>query len=148
MTVMEAVRTRLLAIAPLVALIGARAYALTFPESPTFPAVRLQQIGRTEFMGLSGSLGLYRARIQVDVVASTSDSADPYETATAVWAALHGDGHGAAATGLNGWRGDVGGSPAFRITGVLPDIGPIESFEAEELSQVRVTHDYLVWFNA
>jgi hypothetical protein len=146
MTVIGAVRTRLLAIAALTTLVGERVYALKLPESPTLPAVRLKQIGRTELMHLRGSSRIVRARIQLDAIAAETSGGDPYEDATAVWRAAHGDGFDCEnASGLNGWRGDIG-SPAFVMTGVLPGDGPIEGFDPEELNQVVVRHDYFVWF--
>jgi hypothetical protein len=148
MTVIEAVRTRLLQIDALTALVGTRIYALKLPQSPTLPAMRLQQIGREELTHLRGSTGIYRARVQVDAVTEEASGGDPYEEAHAVSDAAHGDGFDCEnASGLNGWRGDIG-SPAFTITGVLPvpSGGPREMVDPDELNQVKVMHDYFVWF--
>lgn len=147
MTVVEALRARLLSLSPVTTLVSTRVRTLAFKQSETWPAVRLIQIGKNEFMHLRGSSRVYRARIQVDAVADVRGTADPYALAHAVSDAVHGDGQYTSATGLNGWRGDIG-SPAFTITGILPDpAGPREFYDENgDERRVRVQRDYLTWF--
>lgn len=145
MTVIEAIRSRLLGVSPVTAIASTRIYPLAFPQSAIWPAVRLQLIGRVEFMHLRGSARVYRARIQVDSVVDVEASADPYAAVHALAAAVHGDGQGASATGLCGFTGDIG-SPAFQIRGILPAGGPLEFYETTEERLLRVQHDYLTWF--
>lgn len=149
MTVVEALRTRLLGLAPVTALVSTRIYPVAFPQSGAWPAVRLQLIGNVEFMHMRGSSRVNRARVQVDVVVDIEESDDWYADAHALMAAIHGDGQFEDATGLNGWRGDIGGSPPeFEITGILPDAAGPRDFpgEADEERQFRVQRDYLTWF--
>jgi hypothetical protein len=147
MTVVEAWRARLLILSPVTTLVVARIYPLAFKQGCDWPAVRLTQIGRTEFMHLRGSSRVNRARIQVDSVADVAGAADPYALAHALDAAIHGDGQYESATGMCGWRGDIG-SPAFEITGIIPDPAGEREFMDEDGDQrrVRVTRDYLTWF--
>lgn len=148
MTPVEALRARLLSLSPVTALVSTRVHSLVLRQSPTLPSVKLQQIGNVEFMHLRGSSRVCRARVQVDVYVDASQS-NPYATAHAVMSAIHGDGQYTSATGLNGWRGDIG-SPAFEVTGILPDqAGARDGYEVEgALRMVTVSRDYLVWFIA
>ena len=82
---------------------------------------------------------LVRARVQVDSVGATLADAE------AVDAAVHGDGLGDGATGLSGWTGEVAGSPPFAIAQIAP-LDARVLVDAEELNQVRVSRDYMVWF--
>lgn len=146
MTVVEAWRARLLSLTPVTNITSTRIRSLVFAQSERWPAVRLQQIGRIEFMHLTGSSHVYRARIQVDSVIAIATSATPYADAYALAEAVHGDGNGANATGMCGWKGDIG-SPAFTITGILPDgAGFRDFFEEDEPKKIRIQHDYLTWF--
>lgn len=147
MTVVEALRARALSLTPVTALASTRLYPLAFPQSCVWPAARFAQIGRTEFMHLRGSSRVNRARIQVDSVADVAGDYDPYVMAHALAAAIHGDGQYESATGLNGWRGDIG-SPAFVVTGILADpAGEREFFDEDgDQRRVRIVRDYLTWF--
>lgn len=146
MTVVEALRARAVSLSPVTTLVSTRVYALKLPQSPTLPAVKMQQIGNVEFMHLRGSSRVCRARVQVDAYVSETQS-NPYATAHAVMDAVHGDGQYTSATGLNGWRGGIG-SPAFEVTGILPDqAGARDGYEVEgALRMVTVSRDYFVWF--
>jgi hypothetical protein len=138
-TLTAAIRTRLLAQSALTALVGTRVYALVIPQQPTLPAIRLQQIGRDEPMHLRGPVTVFRARLQVDAIAYSKETAD------AVDAAIDGDGLGPDATGLKGWTGEIG-SPPFAVKAILPaDVR--EMYHPEELKQYRISRDYFVWFS-
>lgn len=144
MTVVEAVRSRLATVSALTALVSTRIYSLKLPQTPTLPAVRLQQVSEVEPMQLRGSSGLARARVQVDAYAQEGSGTDPYAQAHQVSAAAHGTFAGGAASGLNGWRGTVG-SPGFEIL-EIESAGLQEGFNPEELRQVIVSRDYFVTF--
>lgn len=136
MSVVGAVRQRLLAINAVTTLVGQRVYALVLAQGSPLPAIRLQQVGDVTFMHLRGNDRVVRARVQVDSIATT------YSSAHAVAMAAKGSFSGGSATGLMGWRGTANG---VEVVAILPD-GSREIFDAEELQQVKVTSDYLVWF--
>lgn len=149
MTVVEAIRTRLLSLSTVTSIVASRIRPVAFDQSEVWPAVRLQLIGTIEFMHMRGSSRVNRARVQVDAVVDTEAGGDWYSEAHALMSAIHGDGQFEAATGLNGWRGNIGGSPpAFEITGILPDAAGPRDFpgEAGEERRFRVQRDYLTWF--
>lgn len=137
--IVQAARTRLLAVTALTALVGPRVYTLTFPEHGIWPAVRLQQIGEVQVMHLRGTSGLVSARLQVDAVADAA-SPDPYASADAVSLAAHGDLVAGVATGLVGFAGTVG---SVVIVGILP-LDRREVYDPEERRQVMVSRDYWV----
>ena len=148
MTVVEAVRARLLSLTPVTSRVSTRIYPVVIPQSNNlWPAIKLQQIGKVEFMHLRGSSKVFRARIQVDYVVDVDTADDWYADAHAGSDAAHGDGQFESATGLCGWRGDIG-SPAFRITGIIPEAaGPREVREDDgDQRRFRVHRDYLTWF--
>lgn len=125
---------RLEAIAAVTALVSTRIYQGLFPQNPTFPAIRVQRIGENEFMHMRGTVGLFRARVQVD---SVSNAADAAGVAQAIDAAVRGDG---ATTGIIGWRGTVAG---VEVESILPaDVR--EDYDPEELRQYRVSRDVFV----
>jgi hypothetical protein len=137
MTAAEVVRDRILAVSAATGLVGARVYTDLLPQSPTLPAVRVQRIDEFESAHLRGAGGPYRARVQVDAVATTLAGA------FALDAAMHGDGAG---SGLSGWSGNTSGSPAIWVWSILP-IDVRDDYDAEELRQFRVMRDYWVRFS-
>lgn len=146
MTVVEAVRARLLSRSEVTTLVGQRVYTLLVPQNNrTWPVIRLQQIGTTEALHLRGVESMMRARVQVDAYADASASTvDPYAQAHAVAEAAHGSFSAGVATGLAGWTGTIG-SPAFTVACIEP-LSQTEMYEADEFRLVRVTQDYWVWF--
>jgi hypothetical protein len=139
-TASGAVIIRLKQIAALTSLVGSEIWPIKFKQSQAWPAVRVTQIGRDEPMGLRGPVNLLSSRVQVDVAATTKVSAD------AVMDAVHGNGQGPSATGVNGWRGSLG-SPALSIKGVFAlDEG--EDFDSQELNVYRKRRDYRVVWSA
>ncbi len=135
MTVTAAIKARLVELSALTALVSTRIYVETLPQKPTLPAIRIQRISEFADVHLRGAQAMRRARVQVDAVASS------LETATAVAEAAHGDGAG---SGLSGWQGTVGGSPGETVFAILPADARTD-YDAEELRQWRVSRDYLVW---
>lgn len=134
MSIVEAIRTRLLAISGVTALVLTRVHAQVLPQSPTLPALRVQRVSEVEDMHQRGSAGLLRARVQVDTVTTSNRAA-----AVAIDEAVDGNGAG---SGLKGWRGVVG---SLRIVLIEP-AGVREGFDAEELQQYKIMRDYFVHF--
>lgn len=143
MNIATAIRERLLDMAPLAALVGTRVYVDVLPQKPTLPAVRVQRIDEGEDMHLRGPAGVHRARVQVDAVATSKASAD------AVDAAVRGDGLGTGASGLLGWIGAIGGSPAeIDVQTVLP-LDVQEFYNAAELREYVISRDFrVIWKEA
>lgn len=138
MNIATAIRERLLEMAPLTALVGARVYVDVLGQKPTLPAVRVQRIDEDEDMHLRGPVGVHRARVQVDAVGTSKASAD------AVDEAVRGDGLGTGATGLLGWAGSVGGSPGvIDVLSILP-LGVQEFYNAAELREYVIARDFRV----
>jgi hypothetical protein len=143
MTPEVAIAERLLEIGALTALISTRVYQLRLPQSTALPAVRVQVVGETEDAHLRGTGALSRTRVQVDAYAYEASGGDPYAEATAVAEAIHGDGSG---TGLAGWVGESGGSPAELAVLSIVRVDRFVDYEAAELRLVRVRQDYHVWW--
>lgn len=138
----QAVLARIQQLSAVTAIIGTRAYLLVLPQSPTYPAVRVQLIDDMETQHLRGPEGLATARVQVDAYAKVQSGANPYTTASALMEVIHGDGLGPVASGVYGWKGDIG-SPPFRIKNCRP-MRFSKDFDPEELNIVTVSRDYLV----
>jgi hypothetical protein len=98
------VKTRLLAITALTALVNGRIWTLNFPPSPTLPGVLVQAWELPTKPQLRGTVGHKAARIQLDVLAESLAAAE------AVDAAIMGDVSGGPAMGLEGFAGSVSGS--------------------------------------
>lgn len=142
MTGTDVVRTRALQITALVALVGSRVYVQKLPQSPTLPAVRVQQISRVNTTHLRGVDGMCRARVQVDAIAKESSGTDPMASARAVSEAAHGAFSGGVATGLAGWEGTLSGVKVHKIA----PIAQRELYAADELRECMVSTDYdVVW---
>jgi hypothetical protein len=132
----DVVRTRLLACAPVTALVSTRVYALVIPEQPTLPAIRVQRISQDQPMHLRGPIGMYTARVQVDSIATTKAAADALD------AAVLGNCLGSEATGLGGWYGTISST---RVHAIKP-AGVRESYEAGALRQYKIMRDFEVVF--
>jgi hypothetical protein len=142
-TVVEAVRERLLAVTAFTAIVDERVYPLILPQSPTLPATRVQQIDRDDPMHLRGTIGLISSRVQVDHFAKASSGVDPYAKAHDMANAARGTFDSGAATGLAGWQGTIG-SPVAIAVGMIRLLDEREEFVPDELHEVRVSQDYLV----
>lgn len=132
MTPSAAVKSRLLDVAAVTALVSTRVYVDLLPAKPTLPAIRVARISQFEIAHLRGTGAAKRARVQIDAVATS------LETATAVADAASGDGAGSA---LSGWEGVVGSTP---VLAVLP-VDERSDYTGDELKQWRVSRDYIVW---
>lgn len=145
MTIEQAIRERLLSLVPVTTVFSTRIYMLSLRQNATLPAVRVQKIGGDRVMQhLRGGINLLESRIQVDLFFSEQAAANPYAEAMAAADAVHGDGLGTNATGLWGFIGDLGGSPAtLRVRNIQRALGPEPSFEGEERRLVRVQQDFM-----
>jgi hypothetical protein len=119
-------------------LVSGRIWTFRFPQSPTLPAVLVQQISDVQDPHLRGTTGMKWARIQIDVIAATVAVAR--EVDQAVMGRYDGD-----TTGLRGTQAVVAGSPGVEIRQVLTDTYR-EMYDADELKQARVSRDYRVWY--
>jgi Concanavalin A-like lectin/glucanases superfamily/Protein of unknown function (DUF3168) len=137
----SALRDRLLMLPAVAEKVGTRIYTLTFPQSLTAPALRLQEIDRVSEMHLRGVVEIVRARVQVDAVEANHHS-DPYARAHALAQAVRGSVESGAASGLAGFRGELSGIP---ISGILAD-DQRERYDAET-QMVRIEQDFIVWFH-
>lgn len=131
MTAAEAVLRHLLTVSAVTALVGSRVYNQLLPQSPTLPAVVVQDISQLEGAHLRGADGVFRTRVQIDVYAKTKASAD------AVDEAIHGDGAGSGLAFFTGTAGDL------QIDVIRPE-AKRDGFEPGELRQFRVMRDYFV----
>ena len=145
MDVVMAICERIAALAGMAALVDDRVYAEFSAQGSELPYVRVQFISEVEPMHLRGAIGLPTCRIQVDARAGATESgADARTVALSVSDAIHGDGAG---SGLSGFKGFVGGSPAFEIAAIRP-AGKREGYDPQELRQYYVQRDYLVSFKS
>lgn len=94
-TIVEGLRTFLLADATLAGLIGTRVYPMILPQNPTLPAVTYQVIDGTSDVTTDGPTGLANPRIQIDCWGAT------YGAMVPVFEAVR--------KRLNGYRGAAGG---------------------------------------
>lgn len=136
MTAAEAVRTFLLTLTPVTALVNARITTLRWPQKPTLPAVLVQQISDGQDPHLRGTSGLRRTRIQIDCLAVA------IKDARALDQAVIGTYTGGAATGLRGAVAVVSGAVSIKAA---QSIGYREVYEADELREARTIRDYEVW---
>lgn len=135
---------RLLALTALTALVSTRIYLDKLRQDPTYPCVRVTLVSEQTTYHLRGGDGLQWARVQVDAYAREVSGVDPYALVAAVAAAVHGD---EAGSGLSGWSGNIGGSPAFQIGGIFR-VDRQRYYDPEELRVVTMSQDYRVSFRA
>lgn len=150
MTLESAIRDRLLALTPLTTLVGTRVFLLAMPQSEKRGSVIVRPVDAVEPQQLRGPAGLNTSRIQTDAYVTFGVSADPAADVAAIAAAVHGNGLGPNATGLFGWIGDLGGSPAqFLVRNVRLALrrGPMDEYE-DERRYARVQQDYYVDWTA
>ena len=140
MTCAEAVRAYLVTLSPVTALVAVTSITVNkYQQHPALPAVCLFQISDVQDPHLRGTSGLAKARIQIDVIASTMSQA------RAVDAAIQGTYTAGSATGLRGTTFSIG-SPGLSILSAFPG-GYREIYDAEELKQYRVSRDYIVSYS-
>lgn len=136
MTVEEAIRSRLLALPGVTAIVGNRVYTLTFPPTPTWPAMRVQEISEVEEYHMRGPVGMRRGRVQIDAVSKT------FVEASHLMAAAHGS-YARGELGLSGFCGLI--APDFKIATILAD-GAQSMYEGDELEVVRLAREYQVFW--
>lgn len=127
-----AVRARLMATTAVTTLVSTRIYTLKLPDTPTYPAIRVQLIDEPQRKHLRGPHGLTRARVQVDTYVREA-SADPYGTLHAIADAVK-----TALVFAPFTQGTVSVQSAERI-----DRRTLR--EADELNLLRMMQDFYVW---
>ena len=130
--VLALVRTRLLALSAVSALVATRVYSGLLPQNAPKPAVALQLIAPEESSQLRGSGGLLETTVQVHSVAATRASALQLADAIA------GDGDGAA---LSHFRGFISG---VFVHGILPTPIEREDYRGGDLNEYEVMRSYRV----
>jgi hypothetical protein len=139
MTVEVGIATYLLGVAEIAALVGTRVYQLFLPQAATLPAVRVQLIDDPETYTHDGPSGLRKARIQVDAIAGRSSGSDPYDDASAL-----ADTVDTALSGYVGWAGN----PGVSILSCLRDSRVPIPEAPDEVGQLKIAQDYVVWYRA
>lgn len=146
MTVEVAIRARLLTLSSVTTLVTPAAPAPQTPQifsamlpqdQKYWPAIVVKFTDENRGMHLRGPNGLIRSRVTVESLAKLKDQA------SAVDAAVDGNGLGPGATGLLGWAGSIGTSPPFVIKVVEP-AGKRDDYIGEEVKVYRIMRDYFV----
>jgi len=138
MTAAESVRTFVLTLSPVTALVSGRVFSPYLPQDMTassFPALLIQQISDVQEPHLRGTSALRRCRIQVDAYAKT------IAAARALDQAVMGTYTAGSATGLRGTTATIGAAQIVACQSSRYS----EAYEAEELGQRRVSRDYDVF---
>lgn len=141
MTAAELVRTRLVGLSPVTALVPAvRITNGVFHQDTTLGAIRVNDISEgLEDFHLRGPVDRHVSTVQVDCVAASLASAN------AIADAVHGDGLGSSATGLSGFVGSVSSTT---VDAVRPQFKH-QYFDAEERRQwVHVRRYEVQWRGA
>lgn len=125
---------------------GARVHMQKLPQDATFPAVRVQWIDDVVDQHLRGPQPP-RSRVQVDAYVAEASSSDPWDDIRTLADAIHGDGLGDNASGLFGWRGELG-SPAIRVENVELIFRGRPLYEGDEIRLLRIQQDYRVHWRA
>jgi len=146
MTVEEAICERIEQLGAVTALVGTRVYLDKLPQAPTYPAVRVQLVDDLSSQHLRGPNGLARGRVQVDAFAHEESGVDPYAQVARLAAAIHGDGLGPSASGLEGWIGTLG-SPAVEIV-ECARVLRLRRYDPDELQVLTMSQDYIVGYRA
>jgi hypothetical protein len=125
---------------------GARVYMLKLPQPPTpLPAVRVQWINDVIEQHLRGP---QPPRTWVQVDGYVAEVGDYWAEARALADAIHGDGLGSSASGLFGWKGEFGGSPAIVVENVsLISRGDVR-YESDEQRLVGIRQEYRIHWRA
>lgn len=140
MTSAEIVRLRLLAVSAVTALVGTRVYTLALPQSPTLPAIRVQQISGVEGGHFRGGLNHFDDRVQVDIIETFTSGS--YDSAEAIDQAIMGDRAGSA---IAFWSGSIGTSPDDVVISVIsPETQAHPTVDTLEPKQLRFSRDFMV----
>lgn len=130
----DAIRERLLSLSPLASLVGTRIYPGILPQGEVRASVTLQNVDKVIGQHLRGPVYPGESRLQTVAYVTASQSTDEWNEVQRIGAAIFGDGLGEDATGLFGFIGSIGGSPAaFRIANVSCPYsrGPYYEFDNE-----------------
>ena len=133
MTAGEILRSRLLTIAAVTALVADRIYLVMLPQNFNATGIRIERVSDVATPHARGSGAPWTDRVQLDILAPTV--AEAY----AIDAAAYGNGAGSA---LAGFVGSVGSA---RVLVVHPD-SVREIYEPTETRLVRVIREYFVSF--
>lgn len=142
MTVEQSVVGRLKGFSAVSAIVAARVYQLKLPQSPTYPAVRVQLIDEPRDLHLRGGVNAIRSLVQVDAYANEFDSMnpDPYATSSILADAID-----AALLGQVFTSAD---SPAsVQVTSVMRTSRQ-PMYDPDELRVVRLMQEYVVWWKS
>lgn len=128
-----AVVGRLFDEAAVAALVGGRVYQLVLPPGGTLPAIRVQLIDDQQTKHLRGPNGLTAARVQVDAFDKEASGADPYVSVSNVAEAVN----------------DALVFEPFAVGSIRVQcatrVDKRAMHEADELNQVRILQDFIVW---
>lgn len=142
MTPEEAVRALILTLAPVTALVSTRVHLEKLPQSVTYPCVRVQLIDEQTSYHMRGGK-TSPARVQVDAFGKELGGVDPYALVVLVADAVNGDDAG---SGLSGFQGDIGGSPAFHAQAIIRVARIKPYYVPDELRVLMMSQDYMVHF--
>jgi len=120
-----------------------RMFMLHGPQDPVLPVVVVLLVDDPAAYHLRGRNRSGRARVQLDVYAGERSGADAYGLASDFADTLDGDGAG---SGLSGFRGHVGSSPAGMFLESVQQIDRQSLFEPDELRLVRIRLDYFAYY--
>lgn len=127
------VRDKLLSMSAVTAIVVARIYSETVPQTPVFPLVLVERVDAVEGSHLRGGNTLMMTEVQVTSVALSRAAA------VALDAAVQGDG---ATTGLTNFSGTVG-SPSVSVRWMKPSI-VVEGYDPADRRQYRINRRYEV----
>lgn len=141
MTPEEAIRSRIVGLSAVQALVGTRVYLDQTPQDPTYPLVLVYSAGDHWNQQLRGADGIGQARISVEARVHVDAGHDAYTEVMDLYTAFDGDGRGPAATGVFGWVGLVG---PVQIANCAHRGSRDRFYDADVRRVLRMTQDYWV----
>ena len=138
----RAFRDHVSTLAPVVAIVGSRVHSIKYPQTPTYPAIRVNRIGVPEVeTSHSGDFGLWVSQYQIEIASSEAQAlnGDPLAEVQSVANILHAradEGGFAAFTGL------LGIAPNQLTIGVMMLTNESETYDPDEL---RVLRSIQIW---
>ena len=137
MLIEQALRTYLLTITGLTALISSRLYYVEGPENATEPYVVISKVSAVSTHAHDGNVNANRDRFQLSVFSSS------YATAKSIAAAIKGNGSMTSPTGLDCYTGLMGGVGGVTVRGCLYDNEIDLGFERDS-ELYHVACEYLI----